>query len=83
MATKRTDAARSTPAASRPGTPPRPEPAQAFWRTKSAAELAAEQGVRPIARLEEVLGKAAGLWADDADLDAFLAELHRRRQQGG
>ncbi len=63
---------------------PRPQsPEGEFWKAKSPEELAAEQGVRPIGRLEEVLGKGAELWADDAELDAFLQALRERRRKGG
>ena len=54
-----------------------------FWKTKSLEELAAEQGVRPVKRLEQVLGKGAELWTDDAELDAFLGALRERRRKGG
>jgi hypothetical protein len=54
-----------------------------FWRAKSLEELAAQQGVRPVKWLEEVLGQGADLWTDDADLDAFLRALRERRRRGG
>ncbi len=43
-----------------------------FWREKPLEELAKEQGVLPLRRLENVWGKGSGLWADDEDFDAFL-----------
>ena len=53
-----------------------------FWQSKTLEQLAAEQGIRPIARLEEVLGRTGELWKDDADVDAFLLALRERRQKG-
>jgi hypothetical protein len=72
---------------SRPARVPRqpkaiPPRRSAFWETKSIEDLAAEQGVRPINQLEEVLGKGANLWKDDSDLDEFLAGIRERRQKG-
>ena len=57
-------------------TPPKPTKGE-FWKTKSLEELSAEQGVHPIGRLEDILGKGAELWANDAELDAFLQALAR------
>jgi hypothetical protein len=53
-----------------------------FWQAKGLDELAAEQAVAPVGRLRDVLGAAATLWADDAELDAFLAALAARRRNG-
>jgi hypothetical protein len=36
-----------------------------FWQNKSLERLAAEQDVKPIGRLEDVLGKGAELWEDE------------------
>jgi hypothetical protein len=64
--------------------PPKQPPPQAdFWKPKSLEQLAAEQSVRPIERLEDVLGQGAQLWADDDELDAFLEALRERRRNGG
>jgi hypothetical protein len=54
-----------------------------FWEPKTLEQLAAEQGVQPIARLEEALGPRGELWKDDADLDAFLLAVRDRRRKGG
>jgi hypothetical protein len=62
-------------------TPPKPAE-EDFWKTKSLEELSAEQGVQPIGRLEEFRGKGAELWANDAELDAFLQALRERRRKG-
>ncbi len=53
-----------------------------FWSTKTLEELAAEQGVRAIEHLEEVLGKGSDLWRDDREVEAFLTDLRERRQKG-
>jgi len=49
--------------------------AEDFWRERSLDELVAEQGVGPIARLEDVLGKGADLWESDEDFAAFLSAI--------
>ena len=49
------------------------EPSDPFWSERSLELLAAEQGVEPINRLEDVLGKGAELWADEEDFEAFAA----------
>ena len=67
----------------RPVKPRQPASHSDFWKTKSLEELAAEQGVPPIERLEDVLGQGAGLWSDDAELESFLAALRERRRKGG
>lgn len=60
-----------------------PKPARTdFWEEKDLEQLAAEQGVRPIERLEEVLGQGADLWRDDAALESFLAVLREHRRKG-
>lgn len=46
--------------------------AEAFWQERSLDELAAEQNVRPISRLEDVWGKGSELWTDDDDFESFL-----------
>lgn len=53
-----------------------------FWESKTLEELAAEQGVRPIEHLEEVLGRGADLWRDEAEWEAFLSALPESRQKG-
>lgn len=53
-----------------------------FWTAKTLEELAAEQGVHPIERLEEILGRGANLWRDEAEWEAFLSALRESRQKG-
>ena len=50
-------------------------------RLKSIEELAAEQGVTPIKRLEDVLGKGKDLWANDDEFDSFLSGIYERRRE--
>ena len=47
-----------------------------FWTEKSLEQLAAEQGVKPIRRFEDVFGRAARPWKDGADFEDFLAAVH-------
>jgi hypothetical protein len=56
--------------------------ASAFWKPKTLLELAAEQDVRPVERLEQVLGQGADLWANDEELDAFLQQIRAGRRTG-
>ncbi len=46
-----------------------------FWEEKSLERLAAEQGVEPVSRFEDVFGTGAGLWESDEDFDAFLSAI--------
>ena len=48
-----------------------------FWQTKTLEQLAEEQHVKPIARVEEVAGTAAGLWDSDEDFESFLQAARR------
>lgn len=54
--------------------------AEDFWQEKSIDQLAEEQGVRPVERLEDILGRGADLWDDDEDFEAFLRNVERGRQ---
>ena len=47
--------------------------ADEFWEEKGLDQLAAEQGVGPLARFEDVFASGAALWDDDEDFNAFLA----------
>jgi hypothetical protein len=51
-------------------------------RTKSLEQLAAEQGVRPVVRVEELMGHGAELWADDAEFERFMTWLRECRRLG-
>ncbi len=52
-----------------------------FWRAKTLGQLASEQGVRPVARFEEILGKGANLWASDAEFEKFVQGIYERRKE--
>ena len=52
-----------------------------FWREKSIEELAREQGVKPVARLEDVLGRHADLWESDEDFEQFVNGICERRRR--
>ncbi len=52
-----------------------------FWESKTIEMLAQEQGVRPVERLEDILGKGASLWEDDSDFNAFVSGIYERRHQ--
>jgi len=55
--------------------------AEAFWQEPSLAQLAAEQGVQPLRRLEDVWGRGADLWTDEADFEVFLAATRSGRAE--
>lgn len=65
-----------------PSAHPTKEHSMDFWTAKTLEELAAEQGVHPIERLEEILGRGANLWRDEAEWEAFLSALRESRQKG-
>lgn len=50
--------------------------AASFWKPKSLDELAAEQGVTPVADLDEI----ADLWPADDDPDHLFDYLQRERE---
>ena len=49
--------------------------AEKFWQDRTLEELAGEQSVQPIRRLEDVFGKGADLWGTDDDFQAFLVAI--------
>lgn len=64
-----------------PGVPPHGANA-AFWKSKTIEELAAEQGVSIPQDINTLLGAGEGLWANDAEFEAFLAILGEIRRGG-
>jgi hypothetical protein len=52
-------------------------------RTRSMAELAAEQGVIGPQDFDALFGAGADLWPNDADFEAYLVSLRESRQTGG
>lgn len=59
-----------------------PQEGGAFWQTRTLAELAAMQGVSLTQDYSALVGAAKELWADDAEFDAFLADLRVSRREG-
>ena len=53
---------------------------KSFWQERSIEELAREQGVRPVERLEDVLGRHADLWESDEEFEQFLRDIYERRR---
>jgi len=54
----------------------------AFWQDKSLEELAVEQAVSPITRLEDIWGAGSDLWENDGDFDAFVSATKGDGVQG-
>jgi len=68
-----------TPVALPEGTPVRVEVERApgnFWASKSIAELALEQGVRPIRNVDELRGD----WPQEDSIDEFLEFIREARR---
>lgn len=51
----------------------------ASWRERSVEELAAEQGVGPVERFEDVWGRHADLWESDDEFERFVNGIYERR----
>lgn len=56
--------------------------AVAFWEQRTIEELVSEQGVRPLHRLEEILGKGKGLWKTADEFEGFVRDIYQRRKEG-
>jgi len=52
------------------------------WRSKTLAELMAEQGVNGPQDPDSLSGDGADYWADDAEFEQFLAWLRESRREG-
>lgn len=52
-----------------------PAPGRTFWDLPTLDELAAEQGVEPVERVEDLV---ADFWPDDESVDDFLAAIENR-----
>jgi hypothetical protein len=50
---------------------------------KTTEELAAEQGIKIPQDLSKIMGAGADLWANDAELDAFLDDVRKARGKAG
>ena len=57
-----------------------PAGADQFWTGKSLEQLASEQAVKPVRQLEDVLGRGAGLWKDEAEFNAFVQGVYGSRK---
>ena len=53
-----------------------------FWRTKTIAELAAEQGIPLIPNYEALVGQGKDLWSDE-EFEAWLKDLREARREDG
>ena len=56
------------------------EKAMTRGQRKSVEEVAAAQGIKPT-RLDDVLGKGAGLWDSDLELERFVEDIYARRKE--
>jgi hypothetical protein len=56
-------------------------PGEDFWRSWAPAELVAAQGVRPVARFEDLLGRGRDFWTDEEfeEFQKWLLESRRAR----
>lgn len=61
---------------------PRAKPLAAGWKTKSPAELIAEQGVKPVESLKDLMGQGHDLWRTDEEFEQFLQWLRDSRRAG-
>ena len=50
------------------------------WQDTPLAELASNQTVQPIQRLEEILGKGKDLWKNDEEFESFVQGIYQRNQ---
>jgi len=51
------------------------------WQDSTLAELASQQSVQPVQRLEEILGKGKDLWKDEEEFESFVQGIYQRRQE--
>ncbi len=54
-----------------------------FWREETLEELVEKQHIRPIASLDQIAGRGAGLWEDDDDFERFVQGILDRRAPAG
>ena len=64
--------------------PPPGRPGEDFWRTWTPEELVVAQGVRPVERFEDLLGRGRDFWTDEefAEFQKWLLESRRARGEG-
>jgi len=51
------------------------------WQDSTLAELASQQSVQPVQRLEEILGKGKDLWKDEEEFESFVQGIYQRRKE--
>ena len=51
------------------------------WQDRTLAELASQQSVQPVQRLEEILGKGKDLWKDEEEFESFVQGIYQRRKE--
>ena len=51
------------------------------WQDTTLAELASNQNVQPLQRLEEILGKGKDLWKDEEEFENFVQGIYQRRKE--
>lgn len=54
------------------------KPNNDFWASKSAEQIAAEQGITSPQPLDQLIGAAADLWESDEEFEQFLASIRDR-----
>ena len=54
---------------------------KSFFEFKSISELAREQNMRPLQRLEDILATGAQLWGTDDEFESFVNAIHDRRHE--
>ena len=52
------------------------------WQDTTLAELALNQTVQPIQRLEEILGEGKDLWKNEEEFESFVHNIYQRRKEG-
>jgi hypothetical protein len=52
-------------------------------QTRTLAELAVQQGLTCPQDFDALFGAGSDLWLDEADFDAYLADLRESRREGG
>jgi uncharacterized protein (DUF2384 family) len=61
--------------------PDAPTPKPVLTPAEKLARLIAEQGVRPVERFEDLLGRGRDLWETDEEFQEFLEAIRRAREE--
>ncbi len=51
------------------------------WQDSTLAELASQQSVQPVQRLQEILGQGKDLWKDEEEFESFVQGIYERRKE--